>query len=900
MAQSVKAVMCPNCNRPIPEGNRFCGFCGTDVEAVARGEVKLTRKQRREAKKMLREHEKAVAQRRKAENRYRGQDVATRIRHERAANDRRRMSQRNARLRAKTVQDAIGFEYIYEDGIACVEDGLYAQTIYVPDINFSAAREDDQDRIWNAMCNFYNSFASDVTIQMTIINKVLDASNRYDEIKLPHTGNPREDHLVDDYNDMLAKQVAKVGKSEIVRQRFFTFSLPAADHDAAAVSLATVVTSAVDQLTHIGSKAHVLSGGEYLSLVGALLRPEDSVDYDYGRLAAQNVDVKDAISPSGIDFTPDGAGGKNDQWKCGASLRILDDGTVSDELWYQPLQFRDPFPAMMDPSIMGSIISLPMPLCLTIQVHPVEQAKAIQKVQKTLTFMKQQEAHEGTEAARKGLDPVVSRTITLTQNLAEGAGVLEGLLNRNERMFTCTMMVTTWARSRARLNEQVFLVAQEAAKRVFHLVTPKYQQRQAFNTMLPFGNDYMAWNRNLLTTEIGTFLPFVTQEISDKGGVFYGNNMLSGNMIILNRKRLAAPMGWIMGKPGSGKSFAAKQEIFDTAIAHPNDDIFIIDPKGEYTFMTECLGGQVIDMAAGGRCHLNPFDITDSYSPDSNDPIIFKSTFITSLIASLIGESSMTPQMLSLIDRTVRQAYAAMEADARRKGRSKPDMPTLTTFYACLKAVSDLDETASELMKMIEIYVTGSLNVFAFPTDVNIGARIVDFNMMHLQYDLRMLGQLVAVDAVWNRTTANHEAGKRTWIYIDEAQNFFNSRSTLEYFTKYWAEGRSYGLIPTGITQNADRIIHHNEAKHMFSNSEFVELLSQAPNDLMDIQALFGLSDNQAAHIRNSLPGQGILIAGGAVIPFRNEFPRDSALYDIMDTDPNAAEDKRRSAGLGA
>lgn len=868
--------ICANCGSVLEPGFSFCPACGYPATAGEKAE-KPTRAQKKAAKRIKRERAKEEANR--------GKDLSQRIREEQKQRAQKLSSQRQARRKAKTIQDAIAFENIYEDGIALVEDGLYAQTILVPDVNFMAARPDEQDRIWSLLGAFYNSFTPDVSIQLTVLNRVSDASDRYDQIKLPYTHDHREDQLVEDYNEMLKQQIAKVGRKEIIRNIYYTFSISAVDHEAAAVQLATIIHSALDQMAAIGTDGHVLTATEYVQLVCDLLRPEDYVHCDYEDILKRGIDIKDAVSPSFADFTPDGSTGKNNVYALGAKYEA-DDDEASDRCWYQCLQYKDPFPAMIDPNSIASIIRLPFSMCLTIHIHPTGQANTINNVQKKLSFMKTQEAHEGKAAAREGLDPVLSRSITLTQNLSEATDTLDALLNRNERMFTCTIMVTTWERDRVRLNENAFRIAQEASSRLFILHVPQYQNRDAMNSMLPFANDSMAWNRKLLTTEISTFMPFVTQEVSDKGGVFYGNNELSGNMILLNRKRLAAPMGWIMGKPGSGKSFAAKQEIFDTAIAHPDDEIMIIDPKAEYTLLTERLNGQVIDLAAGSDAHLNPFDISDAYSPDSPDPVIFKSSFVTSLIATLVGERTLTPKMLSIIDKTVAASYEYM----RRMGSD--EMPTLTVFWQLLGHLNDPD--ARELYDALEMYVTGTLKTFAYSSNVDINARIVDFNMQRLQYNLRLFGQLVAVDAVWNRVTRNHQEGKRTWIYIDEAQNFFNSQSAIEYFTKYWAEGRSYGLIPTGITQNADRIIHHPEAKHMFSNSEFIELLSQAPNDLADIQAMFNLSDEQASHITNSLPGQGLLIAGDAVIPFRNEFPRNTALYRLMDTDPNAAEEKRR------
>lgn len=857
---------CPNCGRKAGKRDEYCASCGTRLPSpVAR-------------------RERTAGGRKDA----RGKSLSQRIREEQRRSDAKVATQRQARRQAKTVQDAIAFECIFDDGIALVEEGVYSQTLYVPDVNFRAARPSEQDGIWQAMCNFYNSFPADVAVQLLVLNRVSDASDRFDEIKLPHTRRASEDQLVDDYNEMLSRQVAKVGKNEIVRSRYFTFAIHAASHDAAAVSLSTVVTSALEQLARFGAKAHQLTADELFRLTHELLRPGEPLKTGYAELMAAGVDIKDAVSPSSLDFTPDGPAGKNDMWTAGASPRQTAGGGVSTVVWYQALQFTEPYPSSMDPSLIGGIMSLPIPMAFVIDIHPIEPADAIRQVQKKYTFMKNQDAHEGRKAAAQGLDPVTARGIELADNMTEAEDVLDALKNRNERYFTTTMVVVMWDRDRERLEQSSFRVASEANKRVFTVGVPRYQSRDAMNSMLPFANDCLSWHRHMLTTELATLLPFVTQEISEPGGIYYGNNALSGNLILLNRRRLTAPMGWIIGKPGGGKSFAAKQEIFSTAISHPDDDVLIIDPKGEYTYITDMLGGQTVDLFAGSPAHINLFDLNASYSPDGSDPVVFKSEFVTSTITSLLGETTVNSRTKSVIDKAV--------VDSFRLTRAKmgPDaMPTLTTFWQILRS-SD-DEVASELANDLEIYVTGTLKTFAYPTNVDISSRIVDVSMKRLQGDLMLFGQLVTLDAFWNRVTKNHDEGKRTWIYIDEAQNFFSSDAALAYFTKCWSEGRSYGLIPTGITQNIDRVIHNSEAKHMFSNSDFVMLLRQSANDLAAAAEIYNLSAAQAQRVRDCSPGEGLLVAGGSVIPFVNKFPRDTELYEIMDTDPNAAEDKRRA-----
>lgn len=813
----------------------------------------------------------------------RGKSLSARIRENERLAERRVEGQRSARRRAATVQDALGFEEIYEDGVAKVEDGLYAATVAFSDVNYVATTEQERSRIWRLLCELWNNFQAEWTAQLTLVNRVADASGRYEQVKLPYTGNGDEDHLVDDYNAMLRSCIAKAGTREIVRERYITMSTPCPDHEAASVSLSGMLTPTVATLERMGCKAHALDGNEYLTLVASMTRPDERVRCDLAEIESLGITQKDVVAPLSLDFTPDGTSGRNDSWRAGATLAKMPDGSLSDEMWFQALTFREPYPAIVTDRAFTDLLALPVPMVITMMVHPYEQSKAIQLLSKKVSFMKSEQAHEGRKAAREGLDPAMAQSLSLTQSLSEGEDFLDALVDRDEKLFSTCMQVTLWDRDRGRLEDSAFKVAQEASKRVFTLGVPRYQLRDCMNTALPFACDYMRWHRHLLTTEVATFQPFVTMEINDRGGTYVGQNTLSGNMILLARRRLTAPMGWVLGMPGSGKSFAVKQEIFQNFIANPTDNFYVIDPAGEYTHLVRELGGEVIDIAADSDSHLNLFDLNTSYSPSGGDPYVSKSQFVITTICALLGESELSAKMKSIIDKTVLTSYAW----CRKAGQTTP---TLTTFYYLLRERGQQDPDYKALADELERYVEGSLRTFSYPSNVDTRARLVCFNLKRLTGDLKLFGQLVTLDAIWNRTTMNQDRGVRTWCYIDEAHNFFKSEPALEWFTKFWSEGRKYLLIPTGITQNLDRVLEHEEAKHMFSNSDFVMALRQSENDAERLVKIFRLSEEQRNALLEAEPGQGLLIAARAVLPFRNQMPSDTRLYKLIDTDPNAVE----------
>jgi type IV secretory pathway VirB4 component len=367
------------------------------------------------------------------------------------------------------------------------------------------------------------------------------------------------------------------------------------------------------------------------------------------------------------------------------------------------------------------------------------------------------------------------------------------------------------------------------------------------------------------------------QEIQDSGGVYFGDNAISRNLILCNKARLQNPNAFLLGIPGSGKSFSAKELIVFLALA-TNDDILVCDPEREYAALIEAMGGEVIRIAAGSKDHINALDMAEGYS--DGDPIAEKSEFILSLFEQL-DDTGITSKQRSLLDRSLGDVYSKFKKK-KRKGTSG-SMPTLKDLREELLAQPEPE--AHELALSLELFTNGSLDVFAHETNVDTKNRMVVYDIFGLGKQLKSMGLLVITDAMINRVTENWRQGRRTHIVIDEFHVVFENEHSGEFFNSAWRRFRKRNAFPTAITQNVEYLLDSVLASTMLSNSEFIVMLNQATSDREKLAKLLNISPEQMSYITNAEPGHGLIRYGRALVPFKNEFPR-GRLYDLMTTKP--------------
>ena len=272
-------------------------------------------------------------------------------------------------------------------------------------------------------------------------------------------------------------------------------------------------------------------------------------------------------------------------------------------------------------------------------------------------------------------------------------------------------------------------------------------------------------------------------------------------------------------------------------------------------------------------------DLNLDYSDDDN-PLSLKSDFILSLCELIVGgKDGLAPVEKTIIDRCVRIVYRDYLNDPKPE-----NMPLLEDLYNALRAQDE--KKAQYIATALEIYVTGSLNVFNHHTNVDVNSRIVCYDIKELGKQLKKIGMLVVQDQVWNRVTINRAAHKTTRYYLDEFHLLLKEEQTASYSVEIWKRYRKWGGIPTGITQNVKDLLSSREVENIFENSDFIYMLNQAAGDRQILARQLNISPHQLSYVTHSGEGEGLLFYGNTILPFIDHFPKDTELYRVMTTKP--------------
>ena len=770
---------------------------------------------------------------------------------------------RSKNKKEKTAQDTIPFQKMYPDGICRVTDTLYTKTIRFQDINYQLAQNDDKTAIFESWCDFLNYFDSSIHFQLSFLNMTANANDYESSVTI----NPQQDDfdsIRSEYSEMLQSQLSK-GNNGLMKTKYLTFGIEADSVKIAKPRLERIENDLWNAFKRLGASVDSLDGKERLRLCHNILRMDgnETFHFDWKWLVPSGLSVKDFIAPSSFEFR------EGRIFKTGAKF-----GAVSF------LQILAP---ELNDRILADFLDLESNLLVTMHIQSVDQTKAIKTIKRKITDLDKMKIEEQKKAVRSGYDMDIIPSDLATYG-GEAKKLLADLQSRNERMFLVTFLLMNTADTKQHLENIVFQASGIAQKHNCTLVRLDYQQEQGFMSSLPLGLNQTVIQRSLTTSATAIFVPFTTQELFQSGGeaLYYGLNSLSNNLIMVDRKKLKNPNGLILGTPGSGKSFSAKREITNIFLI-TTDDIIICDPEAEYFPLVNRLNGQVVKISPTSTDFVNPMDINLNYSEDEN-PLSLKSDFILSLCELIVGgKEGLMPVEKSIIDRCVRLIYADYLSDPMPE-----KMPILEDLYNALKEQDEKE--AQHIRSALEIYVTGSLNVFNHRTNVDITNRLVCFDIKELGKQLKKLGMLVVQDQVWNRVTVNRAEKRSTRYYMDEFHLLLKEEQTAACSVEIWKRFRKWGGIPTGITQNVKDLLSSREVENIFENSDFVYMLNQASGDRQILAKQLNISPHQLSYVTHSGEGEGLLFYGNVILPFADKFPKDTELYRIMTTKPTETE----------
>ena len=747
---------------------------------------------------------------------------------------------------------------MFPDGICRVTDSYYTKTVQFQDINYQLNQNEDKTAIFDGWCDFLNYFDSSVRFQLSFVNMSANKDNYARYITISPQGD-NFDSIRLEYTQMLQNQLAR-GNNGLIKTKYLTFGVEADGLKAAKPRLERIETDILNNFKRLGVAAEPMNGMERLRLLHGMLHMDEQEPFRFSWdwLAPSGLSVKDFIAPSSFEFRTGRSFGVGRRIGCASFLQIL-------------------APELND-RMLADFLDMESSLIVSMHVQSVDQVKAIKTIKRKITDLQKMTIEEQKKAVRAGYDMDIIPSDLATYG-TEAKKLLQDLQSRNERMFLLTFIVVNTAGSRQQLDNNVFQAASIAQKYNCQLTRLDFRQEEGLMSSLPLGLNQIEIQRGLTTSSVAIFIPFTTQELFQDGkeALYCGLNALSNNLIMVDRKRLKNPNGLILGTPGSGKSFAAKREITNVFLV-TDDDIIICDPEAEYGPLVERLHGQVIKISPTSPHYINPMDLNLNYSDDEN-PLSLKSDFILSLCELIVGgKDGLMPVEKTIIDRCVRMVYRDYLSDPKPE-----NMPILEDLYNELRRQEEKE--AQYIATALEIYVSGSLNVFNHRTNINIENRIVSFDIKELGKQLKKIGMLIVQDAVWNRVTINREAHKSTRYYIDEMHLLLREEQTAAYTVEIWKRFRKWGGIPTGITQNVKDLLSSREVENIFENSDFILMLNQASGDRQILAKQLNISPHQLSYVTHSGEGEGLLFYGNVILPFVDRFPRGE-LYDLLTTKP--------------
>ena len=329
----------------------------------------------------------------------------------------------------------------------------------------------------------------------------------------------------------------------------------------------------------------------------------------------------------------------------------------------------------------------------------------------------------------------------------------------------------------------------------------------------------------------------------------------------------------------------SKRELLNVFLT-TNDRIVIVDPMGEYVPLARRLGAQVIEIAPDSPNHLNPMDIQLNMN-GGESPLSMKADFLLSLCELILGgKEGLQPIERTVIDRCVRQVYREMAL-----GLENAKTPLLQDLYEEL--LKQPEPEAKRVATALELYCTGSLNLFNHHTNVQTSNRVVCIVLKGMGENLRKIAMHITNEFVTQAVDENYRAGVATWCYFDEFHVLLRDQLTASYFVAVWKMLRKKGCVPSALTQNVKDLLASAEISNILDNTDFMVLLSQAQSDRAILAKQLGISEHQLSYITHSNSGEGLLFYGNVTIPFIDRFPRGE-IYDLLTTRPEDMTHERK------
>ncbi len=756
------------------------------------------------------------------------------------------------------TQSAIKYDYFTESNITVISEknNLYSKTYKFLDINYTLVRSTERENIFMTYVNMLNSLNKDIRIQMSIVNEFISDKKLKKRLLIKHKNNEL-DTFVDNYNELTLDKL-KIGRNNVQQVKYITVTVNAINIEKAKQSFIATENKISETFKRIGSSITEVNNNEKVYLLKNILNKRQA-EFDNERQI--NFDIKEdknIIAPSYI--------------------KTHKGYIESDNKFIRTFFIKDVGAFVMD-DVITRISEVSKNQLVSINIEKVDNQKAKKFIKNKIQMLGMKKASSSKNAENNNIGSLEDLEHTQTaKDIKYARDFLDDIEKNNQKMFLANIVITLICDTKEELDIETEQIQSMVEEKSCESDILYYRQLVGLNSCLPIGNNIFEVKRTYTSESMAVFIPFNSIELSQKSGNLYGVNQLSKKIIMLNRKKLAAGHGFIFGSTGKGKSFRVKQEILNTALNNPDDEIIIIDPENEYGDLVVKLNGQSIDISPNSNTYIDIMDMTRNYN-DGENPINLKSDFIISICETIIGDRyGMDGVDKAIIDRCVRMVYSEYVQDF-----DKNKLPTFKELYDCI--VKQPEEEARRIALSLEMYVKGSLSVFSNKTNVDLKNKVVSFNILDLGETLKPVGLQIVLDFIWTRLIQNRNKGKTTWIYIDESHLLFKNEYSADYLEKLYKRARKFGGKMTAITQNIQEILLSDKAKNMISNSEFIILLGLEKIDRNIFKELLNLTDSEDKVLDNAPIGSGLIKYGNVKIPFEDRISENSEIYKLIQTD---------------
>ncbi|MCM1388119.1 MAG: PrgI family protein [Bacillus sp. (in: Bacteria)] len=778
----------------------------------------------------------------------------------------------------ESAQDTIPYKIPYEDGIFESADGYFTQTMAYEDVNYELLDNDPKNTLFERWCTLINYFEPDIHFQFNYGCMEIDKKKYTKNFEL----RPQEDSynaVRKEYSDMLVDKFSK-GTNNLSKERYLTYGIHAKDYKSAKIKLNKISKQIESKLKRLNSRSRLLNGYERLELIFRIFHPgtSETLLWNFDMPVKTGLSSKDFITPSSFSF------------KSGIDLNATRYFRVGERIG--AVNYIQVFASDMEDRIIADMLNLNSNIWITIHADNIPRKDAINIAKNNVINIQAMIQGEQKDAVKSGYDMDLLPPELKTYKEA-GDKLYNDLQRKDEKMFNAVITVVQTAATRKELENNIFELNGILAAYQCRLSRLDNRQEQGYMSSLPLGNNMIDIKRTFTTTDMAIFIPFTTKEMFSPNGQYYGMNTLSNNVIMVNRKRLANPNGLVFGQPGFGKTFFTKREILDVFLK-TRDDRMIIDPEGEYKWLVKLLGGQVIRVALNSNIYINPMEINLTAKNEADrdyDPIAAKCNFVVSMCELILGNNAnLGKKEVAVIDEACKQVYY--------KYTNNPipgNMPILEDLYNELRNMKgEKAAIGLDLSIALSRYVSGTLSYFNHRSNVDINSRFVCFDLKEMNANQRDLTMLIIQDTIWNRVADNREAGKYTWVDIDEFHLLLRSPITAAYSVEIWKRFRKWGGIPTGITQNIKDLFRSMEIQNILDTTNFIVMLNQAGDDARLLAEHLDLSEEEEGYLKSGEPGKGLLWVEQSKVPFEDEFPRNTRCYTVMTTKPGEAIRKRK------